>query len=80
MTVALALIILISPFAVAAAVGWAAQRSNVLRFRLDLFDLPFSVNQRDYDTYRAGHDLDAIRSRFEHQPTWPSAGVLGERR
>ncbi|WP_029108323.1 hypothetical protein [Mycobacterium sp. URHD0025] len=80
MTVALALIILISPFAVAAAVGWAAQRGNVLRFRLDLFDLPFGVNQRDYDTYRAGHDLDAIRSRFEHQPAWPSAGVLGERR
>ena len=80
MTVALALIILISPFAVAAAVGWAAQRGNVLRFRLDLFDLAFGVNQRDYDTYRAGLDLDAIRSRFEHQPAWPSAGVLGERR
>ncbi|MFV8172769.1 hypothetical protein [Mycolicibacterium peregrinum] len=76
MTVALALIILISPFAVAAAVGWAARRSNVLRFRLDLFDL----NQPDYETYRAGHDLDAIRSRFEHQPSWPSAGALGERR
>ncbi|KHO17993.1 hypothetical protein [Mycolicibacterium setense] len=80
MTVALALIILISPFAVAAAVSWAARRSNVLRFRLDLFELPFSVNHPDYDTYRAGHDLDAIRSRFEHQPSWPSAGVLGERR
>lgn len=76
MTVALALIILISPFAVAAAVSWAAQRSNVLRFRLDLFDL----NQPDYETYRAGHDLDAIRSRFERQPSWPSAGALGERR
>ncbi|MEV0672857.1 hypothetical protein [Mycobacterium sp. NPDC050441] len=76
MTVALALIILISPFVVAAAVSWAAQRSNVLRFRLDLFDL----NQPDYETYRAGHDLDAIRSRFEHQPSWPSAGALGERR
>ncbi|MFV8162029.1 hypothetical protein ACNQVK_07960 [Mycobacterium sp. 134] len=76
MTIALALIILISPFAVAAAVGWAARRGNVLRFRLDLFD----INQPDYETYRAGHDLDVIRSRFEHQPSWPSAGVLGERR
>lgn len=76
MTVALALIILISPLAVAAAVGWAAQRSNILRFRLDLFDIPFN----DYETYRAGHDLDAVRSRFEHHPSWPSAGVLGERR
>lgn len=76
MTVALALIILISPFAVAAAVAWAAQRSNVLRFRLDLFD----TSQPDYEAYRAGHELDAIRSRFEHQPAWPNPGVLGERR
>ncbi len=80
MTVALALIILISPFAVAAAVGWAAQRGNVLRFRLDLFDLQFGSTNPTTTTYRAGHDLDAIRSRFEHQPAWPSAGVLGERR
>lgn len=80
MTVALALIILIAPFAVAAALGWAAQRSNILRFRLDLFDMPFQAGQADYEAYRAGHDLDAIRSRFEHQPSWPSAGVLGERR
>ncbi|CRZ19154.1 hypothetical protein [Mycolicibacterium neworleansense] len=76
MTVALALIILISPFAVAAAVAWAAQRSNILRFRLDLFD----SGQPDYESYRASHDLDAIRTRFEHQPSWPSAGALGERR
>lgn len=75
MTVAIALIILISPFVVAAAVSWAA-RSNILRFRLDLFD----INQPDYEAYRAGHDLDAIRSRFESQPSWPSAGALGERR
>lgn len=76
MTVAIALIILTSPFVVAAAVSWAAQRSNILRFRLDLFD----INQPDYEAYRAGHDLDAIRSRFESQPSWPSAGALGERR
>lgn len=76
MSVALALIILISPFAVATAVGWAARRSNILRFRLDLFD----IDQPDYESYRAGHDLDAVRSRFEHHPAWPSAGVLGERR
>ena len=76
MTVALALTILALPFAVAAAVGWAAHRSNVLRFRLDLFELEPS----GYETYRADHDLDAVRSRFEHRPSWPSAGALGERR
>ena len=76
MTVALALSILILPFAVAAAVSWAAHRGNVLRFRLDLFDLEMP----DYETYRAGHDLEAIRSRFERRPSWPSAGALGERR
>ncbi|MUL84105.1 MULTISPECIES: hypothetical protein [unclassified Mycolicibacterium] len=80
MTVALALIILISPFAVAAAVSWAAQRSNVLRFRLDLFDIPFNLERGDYETYRAGHDLDAIRTRFEYHPTRPGAGASGERR
>jgi hypothetical protein len=76
MTVALALIILVAPLAVAVAVSWAAQRSNVLRFRLDLFD----INQPDYETYRVGHDLDAIRTRFEQHPSWPSAGASGERR
>ncbi|MBU9766885.1 hypothetical protein FR943_23960 [Mycobacterium sp. TNTM28] len=76
MTVALALLILISPIAVAAAVGWAAHRANILRFRLDLF----GIHPGDYDTYRAGQDLDAIRSRFERHPSWPSAGASGERR
>ena len=35
---------------------------------------------RDADERRTNHDLDAIRSRFEHHPVWPSSGVLGERR
>ncbi|MHC9295534.1 hypothetical protein ACRCUN_23980 [Mycobacterium sp. LTG2003] len=73
MTVALALLILISPFVVAAALSWAAHRDGILRFRMDLF-------APDYDSYRAEHELDAIRTRFEHDPVWPSAGVLGERR
>ncbi|WP_441959517.1 hypothetical protein [Mycolicibacterium houstonense] len=80
MTVAIALIILASPFVVAAAVSWAARRNNLMRFRLDLFDIPFRVGQPDYESYRAGHDLDAIRTRFERQPSWPSAGASGERR
>ncbi|MDA4106554.1 hypothetical protein [Mycolicibacterium holsaticum] len=34
----------------------------------------------DRDRARVEHDLDAVRSRFERQPTWPSSGALGERR
>lgn len=76
MTVALALIILALPLAIAAAVSWAAHRNAVPRFRLDQFD----PSPPDYEMYRAGHDLDAVRSRFERRPSWPSAGALGERR
>lgn len=72
MTVALALLILISPFAIAAALGWAAHRGGIFRISTDQFP--------DYETYRVEHDLDAIRTRFEHDPAWPSPGVLGERR
>ena len=34
----------------------------------------------DADARRISHDLDAMRSRFEQHPTWPSSGALGERR
>ncbi|GAY19191.1 hypothetical protein [Mycobacterium sp. shizuoka-1] len=34
----------------------------------------------DADARRIHHDLDAVRSRFEQYPTWPSSGALGERR
>ena len=30
--------------------------------------------------FRLGHDLDAVRTRFEEHPSWPHPGVLGERR
>lgn len=87
MTVALALLILISPFAVAAALSWAAHRNGALRLRLDQFRMSAPMVGRlfenappDYEAYRVEHDLDAIRTRFEHDPVWPSAGVLGERR
>jgi hypothetical protein len=84
MTVAIALLILVSPLAVAVALGWAAHRGNVLRFRVDQFRVAAPLAGRfdipDYDAYRAEHDADAIRSRFEENPVWPSAGVLGERR
>jgi len=34
----------------------------------------------DADARRAEHDLDAVRTRFEDHPAWPSPGVIGERR
>jgi hypothetical protein len=34
----------------------------------------------DADARRVEHDLDAVRTRFEDHPVWPSPGVIGERR
>lgn len=31
----------------------------------------------DADLRRLGHDLDAVRTRFEEQPSWPQSGALG---
>ena len=93
MTIALTLLlILISPFVVAAALSWAAHRSEALRMGLDqflvsapmmgrLFDIdPPRRDSSDRDADRVEHDLDAIRTRFEDDPDWPSAGVSGELR
>jgi hypothetical protein len=84
MTTALTFLILIAPFAVAAALSWAAHRSGSLRFRLDQFRMAAPMAGRvfedDRDLFRTQHDVDAIRTRFEHQPVWPSSGALGERR
>ncbi len=70
MTIALAIVILVAPFAVVTALSWATHR-NAARL---VSHFP------DYESYRAGHDIDVIRTRFEHDPSWPTAGVLGERR
>jgi hypothetical protein len=32
------------------------------------------LEDRDSDSRRIGHDLDAVRTRFEQHPTWPSSG------
>lgn len=69
MTTALTFLILIAPFALAVALSWAARRSGAVRVRLD-----------DRDAYRVEHDLAAIRTRFEQQPSWPASGATGERR
>ena len=34
----------------------------------------------DADARRMDHDLDAVRTRFEQHPVWPSSGAIGERR
>ena len=76
-------LILIAPFALAALLSWAAHRSGALRLHLDQFRLAAPMGGRlfeDRDSYRIQHDLDAIRTRFEQQPTWPCSGATGERR
>lgn len=84
MTVALAILILLAPFALAVTLGWVANRSHILRLHVDQFRVPTSAWDRlfdtDPDTARIDHDVAAIRSRFEQAPAWPSSGVLGERR
>ncbi|HXO51261.1 MAG TPA: hypothetical protein VN888_09560 [Mycobacterium sp.] len=61
-------VILLAPFAVGAA--------------LCVFVHPIArrPNERDRDAPRFEHDLDAVRTRFERQPSWPASGARGERR
>jgi hypothetical protein len=84
MTTALTFLILIAPFAVAAALSWAAHRSGSLRLRIDQLRMAGPMSGRffedDRDAYRVGHDVDAVRTRFEKQPFWPSSGSLNEGR
>lgn len=84
MTTAATILILIAPFASAATAGWLAHRSGRLRWTLDQFRVSGPMTGRlfdeDADVRRSAHDLDAVRTRFEDHPSWPSSGVLGERR
>jgi hypothetical protein len=83
MTTALALLVLAAPFALAALLTWAADRTGTLRLHLDQFRVAAPMVGRlfdDREVVRAQHDIDAIRSRFERQPVWPSSTATGERR
>lgn len=84
MSTLLALLVLISPVAVATTLAWAASRSGHLRLHRDQFrtaaPMAGRVFEDDRDLLRLEHDLDAIRTRFERHPVWPSSGAVGERR
>jgi len=84
MTTALILTALTAPFAVIALIVWAAHRSGSLRLHRGQFRWAAPMAGRlfedDRDMQRMQHDLDAIRTRFEKHPVWPSSGALGERR
>ncbi len=83
MTTALAFLILGSPFALAALLTWAANRSGSLRFHIDQFRWATPMTGRlfeDRDSFRVQHDIDAIRTRFEEQPSWPVSSASSERR
>lgn len=69
MSIALPFLILSAPFALAALLSWVADRSGSRQVHLG-----------DRDAERAWHDADAIRTRFERQPFWPSSSATGERR
>jgi hypothetical protein len=83
MSTALAILILLAPFALAAILGWAARRSGYLRLHLGQFWWSAPMTGRlfeDRDSDRVHHDLDAIRTRFEQHPSWPVSSASGERR
>ncbi|KKF02124.1 hypothetical protein EUA04_21385 [Mycolicibacterium obuense] len=84
MSIALTFLILSAPFALAAALTWAAHRTGVLRLHRDQFRIaaPFTgrLFEDDRDLGRVAHDVDAIRTRFESQPSWPRSSATGERR
>jgi hypothetical protein len=66
--------ILMAPFVVAVALGWAARRSD------GIGEGRGRRSGDSSDAIRMEHELDAIRTRFERQPAWPTSGALGERR
>lgn len=85
MTTALTFLILIAPLAVAVTLSWAAHRNGSLRLRLDQFRMAGPMSGRffspdDRDAFRIDHDIDAVRTRFERQPFWPTSGSTSEAR
>jgi len=77
-------VVLLAPFALVATLASRAHRGGHLRWHTDQFRFAAPMAGRlfedDADLRRAEHDIDAIRTRFERQPSWPDSGVRGERR
>ncbi|MDT5149382.1 MAG: hypothetical protein QOI01_1115 [Mycobacterium sp.] len=73
MNVILAFLVLSSPFAIAALLSWSTHRNDAVHA-----SLLKEYGDRDY--YRVWHDVEAARTRFERNPSWPASGVTGERR
>jgi len=84
LTFLLLVAVLLAPFALVATFASHAHRGGYLRWHLDQFRFAAPMVGRlfedDADLRRAEHELDAIRTRFERQPSWPDSGVRGERR
>lgn len=77
--------LLLAPFAVVAALASRSHHDGALRryldrYRFDTQTVGRLFDDRDADFRRIDHDLDAVRTRFEDQPSWPSSGASGDRR
>jgi hypothetical protein len=83
-TYLLLIAVLLAPFAVIGFIARQAHRDGYLRWHLDQFRISAPMWGRlfedDSDMRRIGHDLDAVRTRFEQHPSWPESGAVGERR
>lgn len=79
----IALLTVLAPFPLAAVLIAVASRRGELRWRPHQFRAaaPMSglLDGLDADARRSQHEIDAIRTRFEHQPTWPGSGAGGAR-
>jgi hypothetical protein len=76
--------IVLGPVALAATLASRAPRGGRPGWHLDQFRFAAPMAGRlfgeDADLRRIEHDVDAIRTRFEVRPSWPSSGDAGERR
>ncbi|HTY28062.1 MAG TPA: hypothetical protein VMD51_07950 [Mycobacterium sp.] len=79
-------LVLLALFGATAAITSVSDRDGTLRLHPRQFRVGAPLvgrlyhDQDDADARRVEHDLDAVRTRFENHPVWPSPGVLGERR
>jgi hypothetical protein len=78
-------VVLLASFGLVAALAPRSHANSYLRrhlghFRLATPAVGYLFDDRDSDGRRIDHDTDAIRTRFEEHPAWPSSGSRDERR